>query len=137
MNRRIVENQYGRFRKGFYPRREAINHKGGVDRALLLEAGEAVVFAHEAKQVYSFGLLGKYSHFFFGVLPAVGRYRGETKAAFIAVEYVNVVLLFKGLYFQEALLLGGHLLSILLCLQTLSPAFVSDTKLFKKRLSVL
>ncbi len=110
MNRSIVENQYGRFRKGFYPLRKAINHKARVDGSFLVETRQAVVFAHEAKQVYSFGLLGKYSHLFFGVLPAAGRYRGETKAAFIAVKHVNVVLLFKGLYFQEALLLAGHLL---------------------------
>lgn len=114
MNRRIVQNQYGRFNKGLYPLREALDHKFGVDGAFLLEASEAVVFAHEAKQVYSFGLLGKDSHFFFWVLPAIGRYRGETKAAFIAVEHLNVTLLFKALYFQEALLLGGHLLQVLL-----------------------
>ena len=114
MNRSIVENHYSRFGKRFRPLREALDHKGGVDGAFLLESSQAVIFAHQAKQVYSFGFLRKYSHFFLWVLPAVGRYRSETKAAFIAVEYVNVALLLQLFKFTEALLLGGHVLKILL-----------------------
>ncbi len=48
-----------------------------------------------------------------------------------------MVLVFELFNLSQTLLLISYLLSVLLGFQALSPAFPSDTKLFKKRFNVL
>ncbi|KAA6329641.1 hypothetical protein EZS27_021581 [termite gut metagenome] len=92
---------------------------------------------YKPKTVYPFGFLTKNTNFFMGKLPAIGNITFSTYWRFISIKKRYLPLLTQFLKFFELF----HFIFIIsrlgLALTAKSYAFVSSTRLFKKRTSVL